>query len=202
MPTVKVKMTTDKAALEAMIVKSCNAGLTMAGIVAVRHIRKSFAKNGKGNPSAPGTPPNRHNGVLYNSIASTEAKELRAAVYTSNVKYAPVHEYGGVIRGQTGRLTIPLNREAILLRERTVTLRSVPGLVYVPRRGRDPLLVLPIKGGKGMKPYFVLKRSVRIPARPFMAPAFRNADNLANMAKAFARASRAALQGAVIKESA
>ena len=79
MPTVKVKMTTDKAALEAMIVKSCNAGLTMAGIVAVRHIRKSFAKNGKGNPSAPGTPPNRHNGVLYNSIASTEAKELRAA---------------------------------------------------------------------------------------------------------------------------
>lgn len=201
MARVKVTMTTDRAALERIVTDACNAGLTTASIVAVRHIRRSFARNGKGNPSAPGTPPNRHNGVLYNSIASTPGQNLRSTVYTSNVKYAPVHEYGGVIRGQTGRLTIPLNREAILLRERTATLRSVPGLKYVQRRGRDPLLVLPIKGGKGMKPYFVLKRSMRIPARPFMAPAFRNPDNLKNMLAAFARGSRAAIRGSIVKES-
>jgi len=85
-------------------------------------------------------------------------KDIEGIVGTP-VKYAPIHEYGGVITPVRAKaLTIPLHR---LIRGRA---RDYPGIFRLPN---TPYLVRR-KGNRGLQFMFVLKKMVKIPARrPF-----------------------------------
>lgn len=193
-------VTPDPDFLRRRFVASVNAGLGAAALVAATRIRQSFAKNGKFRPSAPGSPPNRHNSTLYNAIASTKGENLVATVYTSDVEYARVQEFGGTITPKSKKyLTVPLNEAAARDREKTKTLRSLALNLVKTRNGKLMLTqAVNQRGYKGAKkvagtPMYLLVRSVTLPPRPYMRPQFTNPDTLRQMIAAFVRASRKAL---------
>jgi len=124
--------------------------------------------NRSGSPSPAGKPPGKDTGTLGRSIQvdAGKADQLRVRIGT-NVPYGRIQEFGGTIRPKNvKRLPVPLNREAKFMQRRG-SLRS-QSLTLIPRRGKDPLLV--VKTKNGMRPMFVLKKSVTLPARPFVAP--------------------------------
>ena len=137
-------------------------GLGAAAWVAARHAVRSMSKPG---PSAPGAYPGTDTGLGRASVVAVHPRELGTpgrAAYGSNVAYMRKQEFGGIIRAKGKRyLTVPLNREAKLLRRRTPDLRSVPGLVIV-----KGLLGRKGPGGRFV-PLFALKRQVRLPPRPW-----------------------------------
>jgi hypothetical protein len=194
----------DQQRLKSVTDAAVNAGLNRAAAVAVRAIKQSFSKNGKFRPSAPGTPPNRNRGLLANSISSTKAENKIVYVYSSGVAYAKKHEqppgYSGLIKAKSSKyLTIPMNDQAARMRERTSSLRLL-NLTYIPGKHRGvAFLWLPKGKGKRMKStlMFMLKPSVRLPARPFLRPAFENPRVVADMVAAFCRGSKMALMGTI-----
>lgn len=117
------------------------------------------------------------------SIKRTE--NIRAAispsiVVGSNVKYARIHEYGGTISAKRAKyLTIPLNRQAEkMLIAAGGSVRGIPGLFRTGKVTGNSGGVLAMRTGRKnakVVPLFALKRSVRIPARPYIRPAVRKA---------------------------
>lgn len=199
---MKITQTTfvlDRTKFKTVTDRAVNAGLTRAAVVAVKAIKMSFSKNGKFRPSAPGTPPNRNRGLLANSIASTKAENKVAYVYTSGVAYARIQEFGGVIRRFDRLLTVPLNQEAARMRERTYSLYSQHLFFMKTKSGRKILFDARNKRSKvkSLRPMFLLTSTVKMPPRPYMAPAFRNPTVIAEMTKAFCQASKATLLGVI-----
>jgi len=192
----KPTITIDESFVRGRMVAAFNAGLTLAAISAVGSIRASFAKNGKYRPSVPGQPPGRTNDLLYNGLSSTKGENLSASVYTSGVAYARIQEFGGIIKAKSSKyLTIPLNDQAARMRERTSTLRSL-NLTFVPDKHRGVVFLAQTKGrGKNAKStkMFMLKPTVRLPARPYLRPAFQSHEVVAKMLAAFCRGARKAL---------
>jgi len=190
------QVTVDESFVRDRMVRACNAGLTLAAISAVGSIRASFAKNGKYRPSVPGQPPGRTNDLLYNGLSSTKGDKLVATIYTSGVAYARIQEYGGIIKAKSSKyLTIPLNDQAARMRETASTLRSL-NLIFVPGKDRGVAFLAQTKGrGKNAKStlMFMLKPTVRLPARPFLRPAFQSHEVIAKMLAAFCRGARKAL---------
>lgn len=97
---------------------------------------------------------------IHEEITLQSAERAEGQVGT-NLEYAPPHEFGGVIKPKTAKyLAIPVG--------------SYTGS---PRTHGDLKLRKTVKGnlvmvdGSGAVQY-VLKKSVEIPARPFMRPAF------------------------------
>lgn len=64
-------------------------------------VRRSMGTGARGVASAPGTPPNRQTNTLTNSINVQKIAALRYTVGT-NLEYAAIHEFGGIIRAKNG----------------------------------------------------------------------------------------------------
>lgn len=195
------KVTIDQSFVRGRMVAAFNAGLTLAAISAVASIRASFAKNGKFRPSNQGYPPGRTSDTLYNGLSSTPGENLSATIYTSGVAYARIQEFGGLIKAKSSKyLTIPVNDQAARLRERTSTLKSL-NLTFVPGPHRGVAFLYKTTKGKNARSelMFVLKPTVRLPARPYLRPAFRSQEVVSKMLAAFCRGARKALAEGVTK---
>ena len=110
-------------------------------------------------------------GRLRNSIAFT-SEQFRVVIGT-NLRYARIQQEGGTITGKGGKmLAIPLTREARRLAVGVRSLREIEGLQFIPRKGKPPILARVVKArgkrGERIEPLFVLMKSVKIPARPFL----------------------------------
>ncbi len=136
--------------------------LTRAAIIVQRKARANVATGG---PS--GFKSSRGMAGLKGSI-TYEVSRFRARV-GSNLKYARIHELGGMIRPRSANaLAVPLTDEA----RKSRGPRYMSDLQYIPLRGRDPLLAR-VDENFGLDPQWVLKREVHMPARPYLRPALR-----------------------------
>lgn len=151
------------------------------GLSMVRSVQKTFREGGrprKWDKSRRATETSgqtmRHKGELMRSI--THVVRGNTVEIGTNLEYARIHQYGGTITPKRAKaLTVPVHVKAYGKRA-----ADFPDLVYIPRRGagKDAILAMVKarkgKGGSLMRagaqiiPYFVLKRSVKIPARPFL----------------------------------
>lgn len=114
-------------------------------------------------------------GMLLNSITSSKRISLDSAgmvvgeIGPENVKYAPIHEYGGTIVPVNKQfLAIPIGanrRPDGMARISTQELMNGLGKSFI-RKG-----IIYLNEGKKITPMFVLKRSVTIPARPYLSTA-------------------------------
>lgn len=178
--------------LQAVLMKAATTGVGRAADVFVRRIKESFVKTSWFNPAPAGGPPGTVNNRLRNSIQKTPPANGETIIGT-NEKYARIHEFGGLIKPKTKKyLTIPVNIQAATIRANTKDLKTVPGLRF--QKGRHPgiaFIFQDVTTGKGKKRVmagtlmYVLKRSVRMPARPFLRPATTNQQWRAQAAKAF-----------------
>lgn len=140
-----------------------------------------------GTPSAPGSPPNTQTGLLRNSI---NVRKVGPGFYrtVSAARYSRIQEFGGTIRPTRARaLPVPLNHAAkVILQRSGGNLRAaLPNARVINRKGKPPLLVgrEKVATQKGYRkgkraidrsrPIFILKKSVRMPARPFFGPVLR-----------------------------
>lgn len=142
------------------------------------------------NPSHPGLPPHKFTSTLSKSwqtdMSRLNEPNPRARV-GSKVKYARIHEYGGLIHARKKLLPVPVNQLARNWQIRSGgSIKGLP-LKFVPaRKGRtadhNTVGYLVLKHGhtkagkvaKGAKPamprgtlMFVLKRRIFMPARPY-----------------------------------
>jgi hypothetical protein len=180
------------------IAAAVNAGLTAGAQTAADGIRRGLGRGARFTPSPPGSPPNRQRGALAAAISHEPGKRLRAAAGVVRGFAYMIHERGGTITPKRSKyLPVPVNAAAKRIAE-TGTLRGTR-MKYIPRRG-SPLLVgytprkVMVQGRNiGGVPVFVLKKSVRIPARPFVVPGVRN--NIAAIRTAILRRARAHFKG-------
>ena len=151
-------------------------------------IRRGFTRGGRGTPSAVGTAPNVQTGLLRNSINARMDGVASATVRTA-ARYATIHEFGGTIRSRGKAMPVPLNYNAQVLLQRAGPggLRAAMPNGYISKT-RDGTVILramgPTATQRGYKgtmpvisrdtPAFVLRRSIRISARPFFFPPIRN----------------------------
>lgn len=137
---------------------------------------------------------NRVTGHLVNSIVY-ETDQFTGRVGSSLV-YARLHELGGkIVPKAAGALAIPVHPDA----KRASGPRDFGGeLGLIKRPGRPPLLIRARDVGKGKRNrdvfdiMYVLMKSVRIPARPYLRPALAaNMDRIrAILARGIEKGSR------------
>lgn len=185
---------------------ACGAGAMDMGEVVVNDVKRHFGSSGRFKSSPPGMPPNkqRSSGGLAGRM-QVQASGRLSAIVGSNIEYAAIHEFGGVIPAKkTKYLPVPLNISARALMEKGGTggLKT-KGKFKLIFAGRHLLLVADDKfaakanvtGADGKRKYktientqprFILKKSVRMPKRPFMAPALKRARNNAGLTNTFA----------------
>jgi len=182
---------------------ACGSGSMSMGLVVQADVQDKFGRGGRFKSSTPGTPPNIQRRGLSRSI---QVKQSGISVIVgSNLPYGPVHEFGGVIRAKNVKyLPVPINDAARRLHESkgTQSLRSYSMRFIRPMFGKQALLVgdagvrteMSVTGADGKRkkvirkdqPVFVLKKSIRMPKRPFMAPALARARNNPSMVNVFA----------------
>lgn len=112
-------------------------------------------------------------GRLLNSVTKKiddSGDTITGEVGTEGVPYASIHEFGGTIKPKNAKaLTIPLDGNRRNDGSPIITISEVFNTkkAFVTRNG-----VVLLKNGKtSVQPMFVFKKSVDIPARPYMAPA-------------------------------
>lgn len=155
--------------ISAAIRTKLQANITAACILVQRSARRNASTGG-------GSGLHRRTGQLVNSIAYEVHEDFGRV--GSNLKYARIHEFGGVITPKTaGALAVPVHPDA----KRAPGPRSFGGqLAMVTRPGKPPLLIRARDVGKGSSNrnvfdvMYVLLKSVTIPARPYLRPALAN----------------------------
>lgn len=164
---------------ESAVLAGLVAGVDAAAQLVAGEMKRGFSRTARYESSAPGTPPGVQTGRLRNSIAVKTSGNLKRQVGT-NVPYGAIHEFGGTITAKNGALLVPIGpkgRQA--LRDSGGNVRSL-NLMFIKRKGRPPLLAQGssrLKGpGRGsVTPLFVLQKSVTLPPRPWVMPAFNKA---------------------------
>lgn len=147
--------------------------------------------------SPAGGPPGVRTGHLWRSIEAVGPDELGSlrAAYGTNVPYGRHLEFGASPRGHGKYLAIPLHGKAQAAYIRAGhSVRAIPKLFPI-RTMRGQLFLARKYGGARARVelWFLLRRSVRIPARPWaQRPVTVHADRI--MA-AIHQASRAAMGG-------
>jgi phage gpG-like protein len=178
----------------------------------VRHVQESFPAVGKYGTSPVGTPPAKHLGALRDSITYEMRGPIRARV-GSSIKYGPVHEFGQTIRPKVKQyLRVAVNNAAreLNLQNATLGLRQIgPFRLFKSRKGNLMAVGVDkvktrqyVTGPDGKRrykttpdiPVFVLKKFVRMPKRPFMAPALAWSRNNAALQSAFVRGLKESLK--------
>lgn len=185
---------------------ACGSGSMSMGLVVQADVQDKFGRGGRFKSSTPGTPPNIQRRGLSRSI---QVKQSGISVIVgSNLPYGWVHETGNngqPIRAKNVKfLPVPINDAARRLHESkgTQSLRSYSMRFVRPMFGKQALLVgdagvrteVSVTGADGKRkkvirkdqPVFVLKKSIRVPKRPFMAPALARARNNPSMVNVFA----------------
>jgi phage gpG-like protein len=194
----KTIMQLDKPRLQQLLGEAANHGVDRAATQCVRFIKQSFTKTSRFQPSPVGGPPGTVTGNLRRSITATPAKNGRAIVGT-NALYARIHEQGmDVLKPTTKKyLTIPVSVAAAKMRSNTGDLRT-QNLTFRKGPNRGVAFLFRTTKGKNARSelMFVLKRSVRMPPRPFLRPAARNRDNQMAMVKAFGAGFRSIIRKA------
>jgi len=194
----KTIMQLDRPRLQQLLGEAANHGVDRAATQCVRFIKQSFPKTSWFQPSPVGGPPGTVTGNLRRSITATPAKNGRAIVGT-NARYARIHELGmDVLKPTTKKyLTIPVSVAAAKMRSNTGDLRT-QNLTFRKGPNRGVAFLFRTTKGKNARSelMFVLKRSVRMPARPFLRPAARNRDNQMAMVKAFGAGFRSIIRKA------
>jgi phage gpG-like protein len=134
-----------------------------------RQIVMSFPRLPRGTASAIGGPPAMRTGLLAQRITYEVTGPL-LEVGTRDIRAAML-QYGGTVRPKSAKaLTIPVSPEAYGKRA-----RDFSNLVLIKPRMKDPesIGLLVRKKGRGKKEtteaLFVLRRSAKIEARPFLA---------------------------------
>lgn len=171
------------------LIPSIQDGLKAAGLTLQVEIQRSI---GGPSPSLPGTPPGRDTSTLATSVTNEMTGPLSVGVGT-NLKYAMALERGAVLRSKSGKwLTIPLNKEAKMMRRRHGSLREVTGLTFIKSK-RGNLLLVKIVGGKNARtvPMFLLRKQATLLARPWLGPGLRN--NAARVQREFSSATTKSL---------
>jgi phage gpG-like protein len=186
-------MQLDKPRLQQLLGEAANHGVDRAATQCVRFIKNLFVKTVQYHPAPAGGPPGTGTRELQRSITATPAKNGKAIVGT-NVKYARIHELGGILKPTTKKyLTVPVNERAARLRAKYKSLKDAKGLKFATMFGKKFLIT---RNRKRPEIMFVLVRSVRMPPRPFLRPAARNRDNQIAMVKAFGAGFRSIIRKA------
>lgn len=94
----------------------------------------------------------------------------KVAKVGTNIRYARIHNYGGVIRAKKKYLTIPIAREA-----KGKSARSFQD-TFIFKSKRTGNLFIAQKNGVNLKTLYLLKKQITIPARRFMGINQRMAD--------------------------
>lgn len=95
----------------------------------------------------------------------------------SNIVYARIHETGGTILPRRGTyLAIPLSAAQTPTGKARFSPRNAPGPTFVARSKRGNLIIFQKLSSGGIRPLFVLKRSVVIPKRPIWEPSLRESE--------------------------
>lgn len=196
---------------------ACGSGVLAMGVAVKNDVVKSFPAVGKFSSSSAGSPPAKHRNLLSNSIQTEMGGPLFARV-GSNVAYGPVHEFGvpskevPAIRAKNVKyLPIPVNEAAKRLMQRKAlqSLRVMGNFRFFMSKKNNLIMIGDKKerfefnakdsAGKTIRvrrsdlPVFVLKKSITMPKRPFMAPALARARNNNGLTVAFANATTEAL---------
>jgi len=180
-------------AFQAKTTRAVNAGLTACARTASVFVKRGMSKGARHTPSAPGTPPNVQRGILRNGIGYEPSTNLRSTVgVAAAVKYARIQEFGGKITATRAKyLTVPVNQEAKRASEIGTPIRSLNLRLAF---GKGGMYLVPAQTTKRRSrarqrgPVFALKRSVRIPARPYLRPGvYNNIREIANSGYAEAR---------------
>jgi hypothetical protein len=197
-----ITFTIDREKLKRSLVAAINRGVTDAAVVYVDGIKKSFSKTARGTSSAPGQPPSVQRGALRRAIDKTPTKNGKTIVHTSNLRYAPVLEYGATIRAKPGKaLPVPIGPAGKRILEsagKGGLKNSGVRMTMIKRKGKAPLLVRTVNGRNARSEVlFILKKSITIKPRPFMAPAERSATLYAAAVAAFEAGASAEIRRAV-----
>lgn len=165
---------------------------TAAGTLSVAKLGQNdlrnngFSRTGRYTASSAGTPPNVRRGFLRRSFNVRRGDNLSAFIW-SDSKYALIHERGGTIQAKRVKnLTIPKNEAAARFLESkgTQSLRNYDFMFFVSKGRKFMVAQFGVKAGeyftnaKGKRvrkisnyaPLIELKRSVRIPRRPYVKP--------------------------------
>jgi len=92
-----------------------------------------------------------------------------------DVKYAALQEWGGTVKPKKSRhlaIPLPAARTAAGV-SRYPSPRAVPGLFFLKSKAGNLLLVQ--RDGDKIRPMYVLKDRVTVPARPYLRPALETA---------------------------
>lgn len=163
----RTKRWTDK---RSALTKAVQGAVRAAGAIAHAEMRE-----GLGTIDGP----NIQSGKLKRSIKMDRSR-LRSKTEPkvrvgSNSPYAKAHEFGGTVTAKDGYLTIPLNREAKAMRKKKGGLRQFK-LTTIRSQAGNLLMGKQIgKKKTDFKPLFLLKKSIQLPARPFVRPSFKRA---------------------------
>ena len=146
----------------------------------------SISSGGVGSPA--GSPPFNKTGTLMRSITYVD-KTINPLQPTyrvgTNLVYAGIQEYGGTIRAKKGKfLAIPVGVDGQrAARDCKGNIRSLNLELIRTKNGKLMLVKYLVKGQKAAKGsksakgyqyviLFVLKKSVYLPARPYMRPSY------------------------------
>lgn len=170
---MKVNFTWKLPNLPRSIDKSAEVGLVGAGQIIANGIRGGFGSSPNRSPSAPGSPPNRQTSNLAGSIRRSPAVARRTSVFTT-VIYSRIQEFGGTINAKGGYLPIPISDKAKTRSRNAKGARGIAPETLILRSKRGNLIIFEKRGKRNPKliPHYVLKKSVTLPARPFMRPGF------------------------------
>lgn len=172
-------------------------GVSAMATVLADGMKEVQGKGARFSGSAPGTPPNVQRGRLRNSFTSTRANpQTLTARAGTNVRYGLIQERGATINAKPGKaLPVPISEKAKRTLEKMgpgMSLRTVwPSLVLINmkgRKGKDALLIEDSKGA-AVTVHFVLKKSVRLPPRPWARPSVKH--SAARMVSTFQRVANA-----------
>lgn len=159
--------------------KNARAAVRRSAIILQTEIKLQLnmgSSNRGRTPSVPPAPPHKDTGQLSQSIQITLPDIFKANPKAavgpdlSRVPYARIHELGGVIKAFRAKmLAVPLGIEGRrAARDAGGSLRNLDLFL---RRSRSGALLLMRKTGRKAKALFVLKHSVKMPKRPYIAPA-------------------------------
>ena len=202
MKVTGITFTIDRDKLKRSLASAINRGVTDAAVVYVDGIKKAVGNRARFTSSTPGSPPNWQRGGLSREIDKTPTKNGQAIVHTSNLRYAPVLEYGATIRAKPGKsLPVPIGPAGKRILESSGKgglKNSGVRMTMIKRKGKAPLLVRTVKGRNARSEVlFILKKSITIKPRPFMAPAERSATLYAAAVAAFEAGASAEIRRAV-----
>ena len=130
-----------------------------------------------------GSPLKVRTGRLRSSITNLVQRvgNVIIGIVGTNVRYGAIHEFGGVIRPKSSKyLAIPLDAAKTPSGVARGGPRSFQN-TFVRKTQAGNLIIFgkPNPGAKEAEPLFILKKFVRIPARPYMRPALEeNAENI------------------------